>query len=136
MYPFKYPIRRFLRDDYGGATFEGCIWLPVLLAFFFTSFDAAHIFLRDGEIQRVVQESARQYVKGRYGNSTSDAEVWIEQQLSQLAPNAQATVTIDGASDLLTATVTYPASDTEIGGWISALTNMNLTVQSIHQLEV
>ena len=127
--------RHFLRDTSGSGTIEACLWIPVLLAFFVTSFDATYVFLRDGEIRRVVQEGSRQYIKGLHGTDLAKAEKWIETALDPLAPNANATVKLDSSGELLVTTITYPASDTDLTGWVSALTGLTLTVQTVHQTE-
>ena len=128
--------RFFIQDDSGSATIEACLWIPVLLAFFITSFDATYVFLRDGEIRRVVQEGSRQYVKGLHGSDPASAEKWIETELKSLTPNADATVKIDSSGELLITTLNYPASDTDLTGWVSALTKLKLSVQTVHQLEI
>lgn len=129
-------VRPFLRNESGNASAEACLWLPILLAFFITSLDATYVFLRDGEIRRVVQEGSRQYVKGLHGTDLASAKSWIESELDQLAPNAEASLKHDSTGTLLVTTLTYPASDTDLTGWISALTGLTLTVQTVHQSEV
>ena len=118
----------FLKDESGGGTIEACLWLPVLIGFFILIFDATYVFLKDGEIRRVLQEGNRQYVKGLHSNDPTELETWIETTLAQLAPNANATSSLDSTTGILTTSVTYPASDTDITGWVSALTGLVITV--------
>lgn len=127
---------RFFSDESGSGSVEACLWLPVLVGFFILIFDASYVFLRDGEIRRVLAEGNRQYVKGLFGTEPSELETWIETQLSQLSPNADAAATVDSSNGLLTTTITYPASDTDITGWVSALTGLVITVQAVNQTEV
>ena len=126
----------FLRDESGSGTIEACLWLPVLIGFFILIFDATYVFLRDGEIRRVVQEGNRQYVKGLHGTQPAGLETWIETKLGQLAPNANATSLVDSTTGLLTTTITYPASDTDVTGWVSALTGLEITIHTVNQTEV
>ncbi len=135
MLPSLNKLRRFFCNEAGSASAEACLWLPIMLGLFITTFDATYVFLRDGEIRRVVQEGGRQYIKGLHGTDLASAEDWIETTLSQLSPNADATVKFDSSGELLVTTLTYPASDTDLTGWVSALTGLTLTVQTIHKVE-
>ena len=78
MLPSLNKLRRFFCNEAGSASAEACLWLPIMLGLFITTFDATYVFLRDGEIRRVVQEGGRQYIKGLHGTDLASAEDWIE----------------------------------------------------------
>ena len=126
----------FLKDESGSGSIEACLWVPALFGFFVLVFDASYVFLRDGEIRRVMHEGNRQYVKGLFASQTEALETWIEAEVSGISPNAEATATVDSTTGLLTTTISYPASDTDVTGWMSALTGLVITVQAVNQTEV
>ena len=127
--------KRFARDEAGSGSVEACLWMPVLFAFFILVLDATYLFLRDSEIRRVVQDGSRQYVMGFFGTDTGKMQTWIEERLARIAPHAEASVTIDDTNDVLLTAVRYPASDTDLTGWIGKLTGLTLSAHVVNKLE-
>ena len=46
---------RLIRSERGSCTIEACFWLPFFLFFFVLIFDATYVFMRNGEVRRIVQ---------------------------------------------------------------------------------
>lgn len=127
--------RRFARDEAGSGSVEACLWMPVLFAFFILVLDGTYLFLRDSEIRRVVQDGSRQYVIGFFGTDTGAMDSWIEARLALIAPHAVAQSTIDAATGVLFTSVSYPASDTDLTGWVGKLTGLTLSAHVVNKLE-
>ena len=127
--------KRFARDEAGSGSVEACLWMPVLFAFFILVLDGTYLFLRDSEIRRVVQDGSRQYVMGFFGTDTGEMQTWIEERLAPIAPNAVAETTVDAATGVLFTSVRYPASDTDLTGWIGKLTDLTLSAHVVNKLE-
>ncbi len=127
-------VRKFRRDEQGTATVESLIWLTFLVAFTFMILDAAMVFMNNTEVRRITQDANRLFIKGIFDDNTSSLETWIEGQLDGLAPNADATATIDSDGRLSTVVV-YPATDTDLVGLVEILNNVTLQVVVVHQTE-
>ncbi len=130
-------IRRFGKNEDGGATFEACIWIPFLLFFFIMILDATAIFTNQSRVHRIVQDGNRQFVSGVYqheANPQQALESWVETTLDTIAPSADATINIDG-DGLLTTQVTYNASETDLSGVTGLFSSLTMRVQAIHQTE-
>lgn len=127
-------LRRFRRDEAGGATVEACLWLPFFFAFFILVLDATFVFARQSDAHRIVQDGTRQYITGGI-DTTADLETWLETAMQPIAPSAVATVTIDTTKDLLTARISYSAEDTDLTGATGVLGGLTIRVQSVQLIE-
>ncbi|MDU8942119.1 TadE/TadG family type IV pilus assembly protein [Ovoidimarina sediminis] len=133
----KARIERFGKEDEGSATFEACIWIPFLLLFFIMILDGTSIFTNQAKVHRIVQDANRQFVSGVFKlepNPQMAMETWLETALDDIAPSADATISID-ANGLLTTTVSYPASETDLSGVTGVFKNLTMNVKAIHQTE-
>lgn len=126
-------VRAFHQDEDGGATIEACLWIPFFFAFFILVLDAAFIFLREADAQRIVQDGNRQFVTGAITGETA-LETWVEAAMTTVSPNADATVSID-ANGVLTTRVTYPAEDSDLTGASGLLGGLTMRVQSVYLTE-
>ncbi len=123
----------FARSETGSATVEACLWLPFLFFFFILILDATIIFMREADAQRIVQDGTRQFVTGAI-DSEAELDAWLEATMAAISPNAKASSTI--SSGVLTATIEYPAEDTDLTGSAGLLGGLTMKVQSIQLVEL
>lgn len=127
----------FARKQDGTATVETVLWLPLFFLAFGLMTDAAMIFNGHSRVTRVVQDANRNLSVGRYGIDMNTATVatanYIETELAQLAPNANASTSV--TAGVATTVVTVPATDLEILGMFSALNGLTLTITSQQFIE-
>ena len=80
---------KLVRSEGGSCTVEACFWLPFFLFFFVVIFDATYVFMRNGEVRRIVQDGNRAYVMNlrrgsRLGSRTSHLTSLIRHRCSTL----------------------------------------------------
>lgn len=125
-------LRAFARRDQGSATIEAVIWLPIFIMMFCFAADAALIFAKQAEVMRVVQDANRAMSIGRL-MTAADTQTYIQSRIGTISPAAQIVTTVSGG--VIATTVTMPSSDLTATGFISALTNINVSVTSQHMSE-
>lgn len=127
-------LRTFARRDDGGASFEACLWVPFLIGVILLVIDATFIFGREADAHRIAQDGTRQFVSGAIA-SQSELETWLETAMSPVSPNADANVSLDSTTGILTAVIEYPAEDTDLTGATGLLGAATVRVQSIQLTE-
>jgi Flp pilus assembly protein TadG len=116
---------RFFRKEDGSATLESVLWLPVFIAFLTLAADASFIFFGQNQAYRIVQNANRSLSVGRL---LSEDEVvdYLSAELSNLAPNAQVTASIEDGT--ITSIARIPASDLTATRMFTAFLDVNITV--------
>ena len=128
-------IRRFRNRDDGTATVEAVLWLPIFLAVFGLMVDSAMIFSGQSHVLRVVQDANRRL---SINSLQSNAEVitYINTELAAIGVTpTQVTNTYDSTSGLISTVVVVPASELQILGYFSALTNLQIPIAAQHMNE-
>ncbi|MDH5798544.1 MAG: pilus assembly protein [Paracoccaceae bacterium] len=125
-------LRRFRRNSEGNATIEAVLWIPAFFMIFSLIADVSMIFNGHSLIMRTIQDANRNYSVGRF-STTTETSTWVEAQLNNLSPNANA-VTSEYAG-IATTVVTVPISDLQILGLFNVLGNFDITVRSQHFIE-
>ncbi len=123
----------FLNSEDGTATVESVLWFPIFMVVFFLAFDTSMMFAAETEAVRVVQDANRLASIGRLATE-SDIETYVENTLSDLSPNANATTTISSVGVIRTV-VQIPASDVGKIGVFEAFQDLTLTVSAEHLKE-
>ncbi|RVV98647.1 pilus assembly protein [Mesobaculum littorinae] len=122
---------RFAAENDGSATVEGVLWLPIFFAFFVGIADASLIFFGRAQALQVTQDANRFYSIGRL--DADGAEAYIENALSALSARVQATTSLSGG--IITTQVIMPSSDLVAVGFITALTEIDVSVTMHHVME-
>jgi len=125
-------LKRFARDDAGGATVEFVIWLPMVLMAFGLTVDVSMIFHSQSQVLRIIQDANRNASIGRLRTS-AEAEDYIETRLHGASAKANATSSI--TAGVISTTVTYPARDFQILGFFKQFNDLRITVNSEHLIE-
>jgi len=125
-------LKRFARDDAGGATVEFVIWLPMVLMAFGLTVDVSMIFHSQSQVLRIIQDANRNASIGRLRTS-AEAEDYIETRLQGASAKANATSSI--TAGVISTTVTYPARDFQILGFFKQFNDLRITVNSEHLIE-
>lgn len=125
-------LKRFARDDDGGATVEFVMWLPMVLLTFGLTVDVSMIFHSQSQVLRIIQDANRNASIGRLRTS-AEAEDYIETRLHGASATANATSSI--TAGVISTTVTYPARDFRILGFFRQFNDLTITVNSEHLIE-
>lgn len=100
----------YLADEEGAVTIEYTLWLPFFIILTCAVIDFGMMFNAQARALEMAEDGLRGLSVGQF-STTSEAGTFIETALSNISPNATATVT-DGRSDnVLTARVVVPAAD-------------------------
>jgi hypothetical protein len=122
-----------MRED-GAATIEALLWIPLMLIFFSLLADATMIFSGQARALRVLQDGNRRIAVG-FLDTCAQVESYVEDRLEPLSPGADASCSIDSATNVVTTQVTMPASDLDIAGLLSSFDSLQVTVSTQHLLE-
>lgn len=122
------------RED-GTATVEAVLWFPIFIAVFGLMVDSAMIFHGQSKVLRIVQDANRNLSIGRF-DSDAEVEAYIDAELATIGVTSSQT---EAVSDLVAGTVTtmvlVPASELQLLGYFSALTNLEIPVTAQHMRE-
>ena len=122
------------RED-GTATVEAVLWFPIFIAVFGLMVDSAMIFHGQAKVLRVVQDANRNLSIGRF-DTDAEVEAYINAELAIIGVTPTRTEAI---SDLVAGTVStlvlVPASELQLLGYFSALTNLEIPVTAQHMRE-
>ncbi|MBT8415954.1 MAG: pilus assembly protein [Silicimonas sp.] len=128
-------LRTFRRRQDGTATVEAVLWFPIFIAVFGLMVDSAIIFHGQSKVLRVVQDANR---KLSIKSLKTDAEVvaFINNELNQIGITPTTTVAqSDAITGIVSTGVQVPASELQLLGYFSVLTNLDLTVTAQHMRE-
>ncbi|GGE38520.1 TadE/TadG family type IV pilus assembly protein [Actibacterium pelagium] len=131
-------LKKFWREEDGTASVDGLIWVMFFTTLLVFILDASIMFMNNVEVRRVTQDGSRLYVRGGFDGEADPIaalDLWVENNLSDLSPNVNATSSLN-ASNQLSTVVTYPASDTDLTGLVNVLSNFNIEVLVVNQKAV
>lgn len=131
---FKTRLGRFLKGDDGGLTVESALWIPIYGAFFALVADVSIAMNGKAQAQRVIQDVNRLASFG-YMVDTDEIERRAAATISHISPNADITTEIDEDTHIVSTVAVLPASDLMPLGILSAFTDLEITVYSIHLME-
>ncbi|NNE81022.1 MAG: hypothetical protein HKN18_12205 [Silicimonas sp.] len=124
--------KRFLKRTDGTATVEAVLWFPIFIAVFGLMVDATMIFHGQAKVLRVIQDGNRNLSIGRL-TTAAQTETYIENELAAL--NITATASTTETAGVAYTVVTVQASQLQLLGYFSALTNLELQVGAEHMIE-
>lgn len=133
--PMRARMTRFFKRQDGTATVEAVLWFPIFIAVFGLMVDAAMIFHGQSKVLRVVQDANRNLSIGRLDN---DAEViaYINTELAEVGVTPSRTEALsDATSGIVSTLVVIPASEFQLLGYFSVITNMEVPVTAQHMRE-
>lgn len=125
-------ISRFLRREEGSSTIEAVLWLPVFIAFFVLVADGSFLFFGQNKVYQIIQDANRTLSVG-YLSTTDDVVNYVQARLTDYAPHATVTSTID--QGIVTTQVSVPGSDLVATGLFTAFLNLNIVARASHYLE-
>ena len=131
----RFGMTRFFKRQDGTATVEAVLWFPIFIAVFGLMVDAAMIFHGQSKVLRVVQDANRNLSIGRLD---SDAEViaYINTELAEVGVTPSRTEALsDATSGIVSTLVVIPASEFQLLGYFSVITNMEVPVTAQHMRE-
>jgi len=126
---------RFLRREDGTATVEAVLWFPIFIAVFGLMVDAAMIFHGQSKVLRVVQDANRNLSIGRL-DTDAEVEAYINAQLALVGVTPTRTeASSDMTAGIVSTLVVVPATEFQLLGYFSALTNLEVPVTAQHMRE-
>lgn len=128
-------LKAFGRREDGTATVEAVLWMPIFIAVFGLMVDSAVIFHGQSKVLRIVQDANRRL---SIKSLPSDADViaYINSELGAMGITPKATnAQSNSTTGLVSTSVVVPASELQLLGYFSVLTNLNLTVTAQHMRE-
>ncbi len=133
------PFRPFRRREDGSVTVEFVLWMPILLLLISLTADAALLFGAKANVLRVVQDANRAASIGRLGTDLGDmttgARNYVRTNIGYMATNATITSQIVNGN-VISTTVVIPSNDLIANGFLGRLTNINITINAQHLLEI
>lgn len=126
------PFIAFRRTESGGLTVEFVLWLPMMVALLALVADVSMIFYQQSYAVRVVQDANRALSLGRI-KDVDELQTMVASTLSYMSPNIDVkSAVVDG---VISTSAAMPASDLDAVGWFTALSKVQVTVQSQHLME-
>lgn len=125
-------LRARVRDEDGAATVDAVMWIPLLFAILVMVVDVSFLFTNRAELMRLVQDTNRALSTGLLA-SEEEAETILVERLAAAGGATSVDTTID--NNIITTTVSMPASQLDVLGWFPVLRNIQVTVASQHYLE-
>jgi Flp pilus assembly protein TadG len=123
----------FSRDERGSLTAESVLWLPIFMVFFSMIADVSLVFHGQAKAMKIAQDVNRHASYGFYDTDT-EMETLAAAKLAVFSPNGTVDSTI-GAQTVAT-TITIPTTDLLVVGFLGLFTNLNITVSSLHLMEI
>jgi Flp pilus assembly protein TadG len=113
--------------------------MPILLLLISLTADAALLFGAKANVLRVVQDANRAASIGRLGTDLGDmttgARNYVRTNIGYMATNATITSQIVNGN-VISTTVVIPSNDLIANGFLGRLTNINITINAQHLLEI
>lgn len=126
--------RRFGRDEDGAATIEALLWIPMMLIFFGILADALMIFSSQARALAVIQTGNRQLATGQLA-SCADVQTWVENVVNPMSPNAIANCTILRPTNVISTSLSMPATDVDIVGLLRSFADLDVVVSTQQVME-
>lgn len=125
----------FRRSEAGTATVEAVLWFPIFIAVFGLMVDSAMIFHGQSKVLRVVQDGNRR-LSIQSLKTDAEVEAYINAQLAVIGVTPSRTETLsDATTGIVSTLVVVPASELQLLGYFSALTNLEIPVTAQHMRE-
>ena len=134
MLRLKRPMSRFAKGERGSASIEALIWVPIFVFFLVMVLDASLLFYGRALALRAVQDGNRALSVGTV-TSAAATQTHVKGLLSDIAPSARLTRTIDTGRGIVTTTAIVPATDLLTVGTFDYFDNVELTIRAQHYLE-
>ena len=126
----------YLDDETGALSIESILWVSIMFLVTAVFIDSTAMFNAQTRVLRIAQDADRAYSLG-FIETPADVEAYIEGRLSAVSPTVDAisTVTTTPNGDVITTTVTLPATDFQIFGSIPAFSGLTINVAAMHLVE-
>lgn len=132
---FRSLLAGFRRSESGTATVEAVLWFPIFIAVFGLMVDSAMIFHGQSKVLRVVQDANRR-LSIQSLKSDAEVEAYINAQLAAVGVTPSRTEALsDTTTGIVSTLVVVPASELQLLGYFSALTNLQIPVTAQHMRE-
>ena len=130
--PRRFPIQ-FCRDEDGALTVESVLWIPFYIIMLSLTVDASAMMHGSAKAMRIAQDVNRQASTGYY-ITEDELEAMTTAALAHFSPNA----TVESVIGLtaVSTTITIPSSDLEVIGFFGNFKNFDVSVATIHLLEL
>jgi len=122
----------YCRDEDGALSIEALFWLVLVVTVMALFVDGTTMLNAQGKILRITQDADRAYSVG-FLTSPADIQTYITNRLSGVAPTVTATSSLTG--NIITTTVTAPATDFQVFGLFPAFKGLTITVNAVHMNE-
>lgn len=131
----RLPFPAFLRREDGTATVEAVLWFPIFIAVFGLMVDSSIIFNGQTKVLRVVQDANRRLsINSLKSDAQVEAYITAELAVYGITPSTVDAQT-DATTHVVSTVVVVPASQLQLLGYFSVLTNLQIPVTSQHMLE-
>lgn len=128
------PVTRFLRCERGDFSIEMLPWLAVIAVVITLITDAAYTFHSCASILRSMQDGNRLASIGMF-HDPAEVETYVEQRITAIYAEAQATTSIDTSTGLVETQIVIPWTSLRVIGLLSNSTNPAITMSATHALE-
>ena len=127
----KPSLRRFWRDEDGGATIEFVLWVPVMMALLLGAFQGALLLTAQGHYGSLARDTAR--LVARHSITAEEAQAQLEASWSRggAAPQAQVQVQ-DG---MVRVRITQEASNIVSFNVLGLAEGFDISASVIHAME-
>lgn len=127
-------LMSFRRDESGGLTVEGVMWLPIYAVFIALIADVSIMFNSQTQVQRAVQDMNRLASSGFY-LTEEEIEARVALSLSHLSQNVTVDAQIDETNHTIVTLASIPAKDVMAIGIIGIFGNIQLSAGAQHLIE-
>ena len=124
---------RFSRDERGSITAESVLWLPIFVVFFSMIADVSLVMHGRAKAMKIAHDANRHASYGFYDSDT-EMEALVTAKVAVFSPNATVDSTI--AAETVSTTIVIPTNDLFVVGFLGLFTNLNVTVSSLHLMEI
>ena len=130
-------VKSFKRDESGSATVEAALWIPFFLALILLVVEVTFVFYGHSQMLRLAQDASRKLSVGWF-SSTTETEEYILTSMKNLrnAGSSAATTDVSITNGVITTTISAPASELDVVGTFSALSNLTIAVSAQHMQEL
>ena len=123
----------FPRDERGSITAESVLWLPIFVVFFSMIADVSLVMHAQAKAMKIAQDVNRHASYGFY-DTAAEMEALVAAKVTPFSPNATIDSSIGGQT--VATTIILPTNDLFVVGFLGLFTNMNITVSSLHLMEI
>lgn len=127
--------RQFLKNEHGGLTVEGVLWMPIYVFFLAFIADVSSMLNGQAQAQRIVQDANRLASSGFF-QTEEEVEANITMRLSHLTSRAVVDAEWDDVNKTVTTLVAFPAIDVMAARMIIPFSHINVTASAVHRIEL